>query len=1430
MKNVPAFISMLCACILAGQAFAAEFQHFEARHVHPIALTPDGSRLLVVNSPDARLSVFNPSTSTPAMLAEIPVGLEPVSVRARTNDEAWVVGEVSDSVTIVSLASGTVIDVLRTADEPADVAFAAGKAFVSCSRAGVVRVFDAVTRADLGTLPLSGDSPRALGVNADGTKVYAAFQLSGNQTTVLPAAQAPDQPAPSNASLPAPPKTALIVDAADSRVHYTVLDHDIAEIDTASLTVTRYMGGAGTCLFDVVPRPGTDELWIPNTEALNRTRFEPVLNGHFAENRVTRLATSTEGVTAFDLNPGIDYSVLPNAAAQATALAQPTGIVFSADGTVAWVAAFGSDRVARVDPVTGTVNGRVDVRLGGPETQGMRGPRGIALDEAGQRLFVLNKLSNTVTVIDTASLAVVQELASGSRDPTPREIREGRGFLFDARVSGNGTMSCATCHLDADRDGLAWDLGNPAGDMVTALGENLVVEDDKTYGRAIHPMKGPMTTQTLRGMSGGAPFHWRGDKASLQSFNPTFHNLMGGSVRTGQEMDLLAGYLLTLAHHPNPNRNRDRTLPPNFNGGSPVRGKSLFDLHNNHCGVCHEGDRGSSNNIDLTQEVGGTQPVKSPSLRTVYQRTLFDPRNGHASISGFGLLHDGTAGGYTLPTAHPYVLDNFSTAADFADVAAYVLCFDTGTAPTVGFDAVVTASNKGDTGVLSSLSLLETRAQAGDCDLIVRGRIGGQQRSLLFGPSGYQFDKAASGTVGRAALLAMLTGPDGAAFMGVPPGMGAALSIDHDGDGVLDGDAAPGSPVIVRQPHDAALLPGGSAALSVEASGQALHYQWKLGNTGVGTDSATLNVAVAGTYTVIVSNTLGSTTSRAAVVTSATLPVITAHPAPLLVMPDQNATLSVAASGSGLRYQWLKNGAALIGATTATLTLHSPQPGDSGLYSVIVSNAAGSVTSHTAQLIVPTPPVMNALNLPDARAGEDYAFQLTARNNAASFSAAGLPAGLVLNSASGLITGHAFTTGQYLVVVSATNIAGTSPAVSGVLNVLPPAAGTAGSFQGVIARQAVLNDDLGGRITVTTASSGTFTGTLVLGLKSYPLTGRLASSSGTADSTARLTLTRAGQPSLQVSFTVTPATLALNGSLTDGTASASFTARQPSPQPASFAGNYTFAMLVKPAGQGNDLIPQGHSVGAFKIASTGVATGLFKLADGTVLTFSNTVEADGSMSQFKLLYANTGSLLGMLTLDSANGFTMGASQMSWFKKAQPSKSVTRSYKAGFASFDLETRGGRYAIPAKGVIPMGLSAGPGNAKMTFNGGGAPSPATRLDLSTLEIVAGSPAIARVAAPNPGIVTLTLTPGSGAVFTAGTTGSFTGSFMLLDADTTVQPNKPVTRTAAITGMIVNDGAAIRGYGFYLLPELPSLLPAKTTLGTSRVLSGSVTLEAAP
>jgi YVTN family beta-propeller protein len=120
------------------------FVNWETPHVSPLTLTPDGTLLLAVNTPDNRLEVFTLAGGAPAHARSIPVGLDPVSGGARTDTESWVVNHVSDSISVVDLANDNVMMTLATDDEPCDVVFAGTpqRAFVSCSQANTVLVYD----------------------------------------------------------------------------------------------------------------------------------------------------------------------------------------------------------------------------------------------------------------------------------------------------------------------------------------------------------------------------------------------------------------------------------------------------------------------------------------------------------------------------------------------------------------------------------------------------------------------------------------------------------------------------------------------------------------------------------------------------------------------------------------------------------------------------------------------------------------------------------------------------------------------------------------------------------------------------------------------------------------------------------------------------------------------------------------------------------------------------------------------------------------------------------------------------------------------------------------------------------------------------------------------------------------------------------------
>ncbi len=603
--------SLLSVLLLPAPVRASSsFVNWENPQVHPLDMTPDGKRLLAVNTADNRLMVYELSRhgTEPRLKASIPVGLEPVSVRARTNTEAWVVNHISDSVSIVDLTTLNVVATVPTDDEPADVVFAGWprRAFISCSQVNTVLVVDpARPMAPPRRVRIQGEDPRALAVSPDGRKVYAAIFESGNGTTLLggdgivPGQFPPNavsdplgpyggiNPPPNNGStfyppmrpgLPPPPPGPLIVRqddegrwmddnahdwtalvsgplaAASGRpVGWRLPDRDLAIIDTSTLSVayaTRLMN-----LNMALAVHPSGAVTVVGTDATNEVRFEPNLNGRFLRVRMAVVHPAWPSQTwQWDLNPHLDYTTptVPQALREQS-IGDPRAIVWNATGTRGYVAGMGSNNVVVVSPLGQRV---ARIQVG-------EGPTGLALDEPRRRLYVLNRFDASLSVV---SLLDHREKARVAFfDPTPAAIRVGRKHLYDThRTSGLGHISCASCHVDGRMDRLAWDLGDPSGEPI-----NL---DDQNKGMGIpgltegfidvHPMKGAMTTQTLQDIIGKEALHWRGDRDGLEDFNPAFVGLQGNDMMlTAQEMQQFEDFLATLTFPPNPFRHLDNSLP-----------------------------------------------------------------------------------------------------------------------------------------------------------------------------------------------------------------------------------------------------------------------------------------------------------------------------------------------------------------------------------------------------------------------------------------------------------------------------------------------------------------------------------------------------------------------------------------------------------------------------------------------------------------------------------------------------------------------------------------------------------------------------------------------------------------------------------------------------------------------------------------------------
>ncbi len=240
-----------------------------------------------------------------------------------------------------------------------------------------------------------------------------------------------------------------------------------------------------------------------------------------------------------------------------------------------------------------------------------------------------------------------------------------------------------------------------------------------------------------------------------------------------------------------------------------------------------------------------------------------------------------------------------------------------------------------------------------------------------------------------------------------------------------------GFPVILMQPASQSVITTKNASFQVIAVGALpLGYQWQFNGTNIsGATASTLTVrnvqlANGGAYTVIVSNTFATVTSAAAILTPVLSP-------PFVTQPPQNqtticgdgASFFVIADGSQpFSYQWQFAGTAIPGATTTRLVLNNVNAGQAGPYAVVVSNAYGSVTSAVAQLTVQVqPPTITSPLTASGTQGLAFSYTITGLHTPVQFNARFLPAGLTINTNTGVISGTNLENGVFGPTIIASN-------------------------------------------------------------------------------------------------------------------------------------------------------------------------------------------------------------------------------------------------------------------------------------------------------------------------------------------------------------------------------------------------------------------------
>lgn len=768
--------------------------HWNTHLIAPLALSVDGTKLYAINQGGQRLAIFD--TATMAKVADIPAGPGLVSMAQRPNtNELWLVDKAASSVSILDLTARTILRSIRVGAEPHGIAFTPNgdRAYIACSGVNRVDVIDAATYDVATSIAIPGKHPRAI-VHALGA-AWVVPHVSGNNT------------APMGLTSTGPDTYNVV--SVESLTNWPQVnqlpDRDLLAIPTQGSPSQDQLdpglteSGLGTVLFNLHLRPGTSELWIPNTDALNAAHKgeKNFVAGQCVRNRITIVDASGAASTRF-----IDLDQLAPAGAEC---AQPTALAFDPVRPRVYVCGYGSDRIAVLQTSGGSVSwlGAIDVPYLSLYPN-LASPRACVVDAQGDWLYVLNKGDTSLTRIDLTQLPSAPGFQITA--PLPLSLgwdsvagaeRFGRNDLVNGKNSKSQTTSCASCHADGHLDGLVWNLGkflDPEGTPNAQLGYPM---DDK----------GPLITQSVRRMFETGPYHWRGERPTLKNFNKAFIDLMereenGVPADLGTHFRYLENYVRRVSYPANPRQELDRTLTD-----EQLAGAQLFQQKRvsgqSTCATCHQLPLGTNGEIVASHVRGMFDMADVPQLRGLLDRLapayFIGGRFGKRTELGAGLSHGGAFATVQdlLLAPHPKLPGQPTfqlTATEANKIAAFLSVFDTGLAPATGFQVTADASNFATIDA-HELGFLIQQAKKGHCDLIYRGAPESFAAQTVW-PSGF-FDPATGNF--RVALagapqvtVAQLLQDAGqgrpVTFIGVPLWMGLPMALDRDLDEYYDLD------------------------------------------------------------------------------------------------------------------------------------------------------------------------------------------------------------------------------------------------------------------------------------------------------------------------------------------------------------------------------------------------------------------------------------------------------------------------------------------------------------------------------------------------------------------------------------------------------------------------------------------------------------------
>lgn len=581
----------------ATQTIVHPVQSTLATSAGTLAYEASRNRVFAVNSDASTVAAIDAASG--AKLWETGTGRNPRTLAVRANGEVWVTNQDDATIAVLNGDDGSLrarIN-LQRASRPFGIAFdtLSSFAFVTLEATGKLARIDANTRKPAGQIDV-GAKPRGIAISSDG-KIFVARFISP-----------------------------------DGR-------GEVREIGAGSFSVSRTIGlsidagpdtessgrGLPNYLGQLSISPDGRRVWVPSKKDnigrglmrdSQRLNFESTVRTIVSQIDV---AGGTEDLAA---RRDINNADMANA------------VAFTPQGDYAFIALQGVNRVAIHDALN-------NEPIGAIENVGSA-PQGVAVSADGTRLFVQNFLSRDVAIYDVSGVGksnqfpLVARTRTASTETLAPQVLLGKKIFYNAndpRMSQDGYISCASCHLEGDNDGRVWDFSQRG--------------------------EGARNTITLQGRGGTAhgPQHWTGNFDETQDFENDIRNEFGGrgflseaafhsgtranplgdrKAGLSPDLDALAAFVASLsAVHESPFKSECGL------SSEAAAGKVLFESSGVGCASCHAGPRftdsapGKLHDVGTISSASGQRAgstltgLDTPTLRGVWESAPY--------------LHDGSA-------------------------------------------------------------------------------------------------------------------------------------------------------------------------------------------------------------------------------------------------------------------------------------------------------------------------------------------------------------------------------------------------------------------------------------------------------------------------------------------------------------------------------------------------------------------------------------------------------------------------------------------------------------------------------------------------------------------------------------------------------------------------------------------------------------------